>query len=130
MCAIAHYLEKSKFCFKIKNLSALIQFSPIRILVWLFIYIYNIFANLPRNFISILPYPRSWDSHGQETFLTPSADKLKPPPLLYYAIMYYTSYIYAYIYMAFITEWFLEAAIESWPEWDLNPRPLNSVQTL
>ena len=24
----------------------------------------------------------------------------------------------------------LEAAIESWPEWDLNSRPLNSVQTL
>ena len=30
--------------------------------------------------------------------------------------------------MVFITEEFLEAAIESWPEWDLNPRPLNSVQ--
>ena len=27
-------------------------------------------------------------------------------------------------------EGFLEVAIESWPEWDLNPRPLNSVQTL
>ena len=24
----------------------------------------------------------------------------------------------------------LEVAIESWPEWDLNPRPLNSIQTL
>ena len=32
--------------------------------------------------------------------------------------------------MVFITEGVLEAAIESWPEWDLNPRPLNSVQTL
>ena len=32
--------------------------------------------------------------------------------------------------MAFTTEGFLEVAIESWPEWDLNPRPLNSVQTL
>ena len=33
--------------------------------------------------------------------------------------------------MVFITEgFFLEVAIESWPEWDLNPRPLNSVQTL
>ena len=32
--------------------------------------------------------------------------------------------------MVFITEGFLEAAIESRPEWDLNPRPLNSVQTL
>ena len=32
--------------------------------------------------------------------------------------------------MVFITEGFFEAATESWPEWDLNPRPLNSVQTL
>ena len=31
--------------------------------------------------------------------------------------------------MVFTTEGVLEAAIESWPEWDLNPRPLNSVQT-
>ena len=23
-----------------------------------------------------------------------------------------------------------KVAIESWPEWDLNPRPLNSIQTL
>ena len=32
--------------------------------------------------------------------------------------------------MVFITERFFEVAIESWPEWNLNPRPLNSVQTL
>ena len=32
--------------------------------------------------------------------------------------------------VVFTTEGFLEVAIESWPEWDLNPRPLNSVQTL
>ena len=32
--------------------------------------------------------------------------------------------------MVFTTEGFLEVAIESWPEWDLNPRPLNSVQAL
>ena len=32
--------------------------------------------------------------------------------------------------MVFTTEGFLEVAIESWPEWDLNPQPLNSVQTL
>ena len=32
-----------------------------------------------------------------------------------------------YIY---IFEVLFEVAIESWPEWDLNPRPLNSVQTL
>ena len=35
------------------------------------------------------------------------------------------SYIYIYI-----TDGFFEVAIESWSEWDLNPQPLNSVQTL
>ena len=34
--------------------------------------------------------------------------------------------IYIYIHHQMI----FEAAIESGPEWDLNPRPLNSVQTL
>ena len=29
-----------------------------------------------------------------------------------------------------IHEGFFEVAIEGWSEWDLNPRPLNSVQTL
>ena len=28
--------------------------------------------------------------------------------------------------MVFITKVFFEVAIESWPEWDLKPRPLNS----
>ena len=32
--------------------------------------------------------------------------------------------------MVFFTEAFLEVAIESWPEWDLNSQPLNSVQML
>ena len=32
--------------------------------------------------------------------------------------------------MVFTTEALFASAIESWPEWDLNPRPLNSVQTL
>ena len=32
--------------------------------------------------------------------------------------------------MVFTTERFLEVAIESWPEWDLSPRPLNSGQML
>ena len=27
--------------------------------------------------------------------------------------------------MVFTTEGLLDVAIESWPEWDLNPRPLN-----
>ena len=39
------------------------------------------------------------------------------------------TYIYIYIYI-FSTEGFFEVVIESWPERDLNPRPLNSVQTL
>ena len=34
------------------------------------------------------------------------------------------------IHMIFTTEGFFEVAIESWPEWDLNRRPLNSVQAL
>ena len=29
--------------------------------------------------------------------------------------------------MVFTTEELLDLAIESWREWDLNPRPLNSV---
>ena len=32
--------------------------------------------------------------------------------------------------MVFTTVGLFEVAIESWSEWDLNPRPLNSVQTL
>ena len=32
--------------------------------------------------------------------------------------------------MVFITGAFFDVAIESWSEWDLNPEPLNSVQTL
>ena len=32
--------------------------------------------------------------------------------------------------MVFINEGLFEVAIESWPEWDLNTRLLNSVQSL
>ena len=32
--------------------------------------------------------------------------------------------------MVFTTDRSFEVAIESWPEWDLNPRPLNSIQML
>ena len=40
-------------------------------------------------------------------------------------------YIYIYIYiLLFTTEGFLKVATESWPEWDLNPRPLNPIQAL
>ena len=35
-----------------------------------------------------------------------------------------------YIWYSFTTEGFFAVAIENWPEWDLNPQPLNSVQTL
>ena len=28
------------------------------------------------------------------------------------------------------TEGLFDVAVKSWPEWDLNPRPMNSVQTL
>ena len=44
--------------------------------------------------------------------------------------IYMYIYIYVYIFMVFTTKGLLEVAIESWTEWDLNPRPLNSVQTL
>ena len=37
--------------------------------------------------------------------------------------------MYIYVYYIFTTEGLFDVAIESWPEWDLNPRPLNSVQT-
>ena len=39
-------------------------------------------------------------------------------------------YIYMYRYMVFTIEGILEVAIESWPELDLNPRPLDSVEML
>ena len=44
-------------------------------------------------------------------------------------ITYIDDYI-LYIYMVFTTDGFFEVAIESWPKWDVNPRPLNFVQTL
>ena len=40
------------------------------------------------------------------------------------------AFINIYLYMLFTIEGFWEVAIESWPEWDLNSWPLNSVQTL
>ena len=42
----------------------------------------------------------------------------------------YIYVIYINIYIVFTIEGFFEIAIESWPEWDLNPQTLNSVQTL
>ena len=32
--------------------------------------------------------------------------------------------------MKYTTERFLQVALEHWPEWNLNPRPLNLVHTL
>ena len=32
--------------------------------------------------------------------------------------------------MIFTTDGLFEVAIESWSEWDLNPRPMSSVRTL
>ena len=46
--------------------------------------------------------------------------------LLYFSLK---KKIYIYIWYSSLKDSF-EVAIESWPEWDLNPRPLNSVQTL
>ena len=40
----------------------------------MYIHIY-IYTNLPVTAIVRLPHPQSGDSQGQETFLTPSADK-------------------------------------------------------
>ena len=39
-----------------------------------------------------------------------------------YILSIYIYILYIYIYMVFITEGFFEVAIESWPEWDLNPQ--------
>ena len=39
-------------------------------------------------------------------------------------------YVYMYIYLVFSTDELFEVATENWPEWDLNPWPLNSVLTL
>ena len=36
-------------------------------------------------------------------------------------------YIYIYIHTVFITERFFKVAIESWPEWDVNPQPLTAT---
>ena len=48
---------------------------------------------------------------------------------MYLFYVYFVSiYLSIYLSMVFATEAFFE--VESWPDWDLNPRPLNSVQTL
>ena len=71
------------FFFLFSFCSALVSVRGI--LIYIYIYIYT---NLPVDVIVTLPYPRSGDSQGQETFLATSADKqtrnyhtrvLKPP---------------------------------------------------
>ena len=47
---------------------------------------------------------------------------------MYIIYIYIYVYIYIYIHGVITTEGFFEVAIESLPEWDLNPWPLNSVQ--
>ena len=49
---------------------------------------------------------------------------------IYKYVCIYVHIYCIYIYMIFITERLFELAIESCPEWNFKPRPLNSVQTL
>ena len=44
-----------------------------------------------------------------------------------YVCIYIYIYIYICMYMNLTYEGFLEVAKESWSEWDLNPRTMNSV---
>ena len=44
--------------------------------------------------------------------------------------IYIYIYIYIHIYMVYTAEGFFEVATESWPQWNLNPQPLNCIQTL
>ena len=53
--------------------SSIMSYS--NIYIYLYIYIVHIYKNLPRNVRVRLPHTRSGESHGQETFLAPSADK-------------------------------------------------------
>ena len=39
-------------------------------------------------------------------------------------------YACIYIHMVFTTERLFGVAIGSWPEWNLNPQPLNSIQKI
>ena len=39
----------------------------------------------------------------------------------------YSVFTYVYIYIYIYHDGFFEVAKESWPEWDLNPRQMNSV---
>ena len=47
-----------------------------------------------------------------------------------YVCMYVCMCVFVCVCMVFTIDRFFEVAIESWHERDLNPRPLNSVQTL
>ena len=61
-----------------ENIYICIYIIYIYIYMYIYIYIYihtHIHTNLPVNVI-FRPHPRSGDSHGQETFLAPSAEKL------------------------------------------------------
>ena len=45
-----------------------------------------------------------------------------------YMYIYIHTYIYIYSYVRILYIRFLKVAIESRPEWDMNPQPLNSLQ--
>ena len=50
--------------------------------IYLSIYLYTYISKLPRNVATVrLLHPWSEDSQGQETFLVPSADNIKPATL-------------------------------------------------
>ena len=61
-----------------------------------------------------------------------SRDKYLSQLIFAFRDFFYTSHSQLTVYLipVFTTEGFFEVTIESWPEWYLNPRPLNSVQTL
>ena len=44
-----------------------------------------------------------------------------------YECMYVCMYVCMFVCMVFSTEGYFVVIMQSWSEWDLNPRPLNSV---
>ena len=58
--------------------------------------------------------------NGSPVYNNEQMSLLRNPPVRAFDEIYI--YIYVYICMVFTTEVFFDVAIESWPEWDLNPR--------
>ena len=93
---------------------------------YIYIYLY-VYTNLPVSDIVGLPHPRSGDSHGQETFLAPSADK----QTCNYDTECSNHYMYTYIHMHLYTHFFLKqhffkqphcCSIFSWIELQMLPK--------